>query len=912
MIARAASWTLALALALFPSVAIATPPIVTGIDLVSPHRLPEDRARAAIGDLAGKPLARAAVRASMERLWALGLFEAIRVDEVPDAAGIRLAYHVARRPLVRTVRWEGETGLDLADVAASAGLAIGDEASTDALDRVPRSLLGRYRREGFLAAKVAVHAEETPHTNERDVTVTLQAGERARLGHVEFTGEPGLTPSELARLSGLREGAPYRDLLVRDGVRAIEDHLRKEGFYEARATPGPPRWQPESNRVDFEVEVRAGRRFQVEFRGRSALSERSLRSQLTFAQSGRADEFEEQASARQIETAYREQGYHFVSVTAVAPAGDGGNVLAFEIEEGPRVHVESVTFTGNLTEPDARLAKLIETAPPGLFRRGLFRAEALDRDVRVLLAHLRAQGYPDATVGPVEIAFSEDRARARVTIPVTEGPRLRLASVAVQGAVLVSPAQLAAASVLKPGDTWDAERARAGQRAIERLYATRAHHGATVALETRRGDAGVEVTYRVDEGTPTRIGRILVRGLALTRESVVRRDLPFREGDLLSTERLLEGQRRLGELPAFASVSVDPLRPPPVPFADVEISLRERKPWHLDFGVGYGTEDGARGFVEVGHDNVFGTAASVSLRQRASAGGQSIGFAQRTDALGRVPWILGTPWWADLNLFQGSAERIGYDVAEFGIRLGAHRDLFPEWVKGLRGEFRYRVESIRYSNVDPTLAEADVTEGTELVASVSPILTLDRRDEPLDPTRGSLHRVSVEVGSGFLGSDIDFVKTRLETRWFLPWLAPVTVVLAARLGLATPFAGSPALAIQDRFYAGGASTVRGYREDRIGPLDARGNPTGGNGLAIFNVETRFPNWRWLGGTVFVDTGAVTPRVEDLWSGSFHTGVGGGLRIKTPVGPVRVDVGYALRPIPGESRTQVHVTVGNPF
>ena len=502
--------------------------------------------------------------------------------------------------------------------------------------------------------------------------------------------------------------------------------------------------------------------------------------------------------------------------------------------------------------------------------------------------------------------------RSWITIPIAEGPRLVVVSVDVEGATALSPAELRAAIPVKPGDPWDAERARAGQQAIERLYAARAYHGATVALETRRGDGGMALRFRVDEGAPTRIGRILVRGLVLTRESVVRQDLPFREGDLLTPERMLEGQRRLGQLPAFASVSVDPLRPPPEPFADVEVTLRERKPWHVDFGVGYGSEDGARGFAEIGHDDVFGTAASVSLRQRLSAGGQSIGFSQRTDALGRIPWILGSPWWAELNLFQEQAERIGYDVSVYGLRLGAHRDLFPAWVTGLRGELRYRVESVRYSNVDPTLAEADVTEGRELVASVSPILTLDRRDEPVDPGRGSFHLASVEVGSAVVGSEISFVKTRLETRWYFPWLSPVTLVVAARLGLAAPYAGSAALAIQDRFYAGGASTVRGYREDRIGPLDARGNPVGGNGLAILNLETRFPIWRWLGGTVFVDTGAVTPEVDDLRRGPFHTGVGGGIRIKTPVGPIRVDVGYALRPVPDESRVQVHVTVGNPF
>ena len=91
-----------------------------------------------------------------------------------------------------------------------------------------------------------------------------------------------------------------------------------------------------------------------------------------------------------------------------------------------------------------------------------------------------------------------------------------------------------------------------------------------------------------------------------------------------------------------------------------------------------------------------------------------------------------------------------------------------------------------------------------------------------------------------------------------------------------------------------------------------GNPTGGNATAILNLEWRFPIWRWFGGAVFVDTGTVTPEVSDLRLDTFKTGAGGGLRIRTPVGPIRVDVGYALDPIPGESRTQVYVTVGNPF
>jgi outer membrane protein insertion porin family len=699
---------------------------------------------------------------------------------------------------------------------------------------------------------------------------------------------------------------------VRDRVRAAEERLRHEGYFTGRLTAGKPDWQPGTNRVNLDIQVAAGPHFRVEFEGRRALSPAALRSRLTFETSGSADEVEQEASALQVEAAYRERGYHWVRVEPSETRDGDVRVLHFAIEEGPRVVVESVTFSGNQAVPADQLAKDLETRRPGLFRRGIFRQDQLDHDVGVVLAHLRARGYAEATVGPAQVQFSEDRARARVIIPIKEGPRLTAGAVTFQGAGLFTPREIEAALPFKRGSPWESQYAADGQRAIERLYATRGYHGAVARFETGREDDAVTVTYTVEEGEPTRIGRVLVRGLLLAREDVVRRTLPFQSGDVLLPDKLLQGQKRLGDFAAFDGVSIDPLRPPPDPFADVEVTLRERKPWHLDFGVGYSNAEGGRGFVEAGHDDVLGTGASVSIRQRASIGGEVTRWSQRTDLLGRVPFIFGSPWWLDADLFQASSGQLGYDLTQIGLWLDAHRDIFVDEIRGLRLDLRYRVESVRYSNVDPNLIEADVTPGRQLISSITPMLTLDRRDEPLDPTRGSFHQISVETGSRYLGSDIEFVKGWLETRWFWKWPAPTVVAVAGRLGLAEPYGGSAALAIQDRFYAGGATTIRGYREDRVGPLDAKGNPIGGNATAILNLEWRFPIWRWLGGAVFVDTGTVTPQISGLGFDAFKTGAGGGLRIKTPVGPIRFDVGYALSRIPDESRVQFYVTVGNPF
>jgi len=893
-------------------VSAAAMPTVTAVELTSTTPVPEARVRAAIGSLAGQPMSRDAVRTSLERLWALGLFSAIRVEEVPQPGGVALRYELTARPIVRRIRWEGHTGLDVAELASVAALATGEESSEARFAGARRALLARYRREGFFAARVDIRSDPVGNTGDRDVTVMLEAGEQARLGHVELRGDTGLPTAEVSKLLGLKTGDSYRDVLVRDRTRALEERLRRDGFYAARVTAGAPEWRRETNRVDLDVSVAAGPAFRVEFQGRASVSDAALRSRLTFTSSGAADSFEQEASAREIESLYRERGHPFAHVEASESTQDDVRVIAFHIDEGPRVTIESLTFTGNREVSSERLAKVVAGGALSFFRPEPFRQDVVDHDVGALLAYLKSQGYADATVGPAEVSFTDDRTRARIVIPVAEGMRRTVGAVAVQGERIVRPKDILAALPFKAGDPWNRERAEDGQRAIERLYAGRGYHGAVVRLETTPRDGSVDVRYQIEEGEPTRIGRILVRGLVLMRDSVVRRDLPFTAGDVLTPEKLLEGQRRLGALPAFASVSIEPLRPPPEPFADVDVAVRERQPWHLDFGGGYGNKDGVRAFLEFGHDDLFGTGASASLRQRVSGGGQSTGFAERTDGLGRIPLLFGTPWSADIDVFQEWSEQLGYDLGRYGFFAGIHRDLFPERIKGLRGDLWYRLESQNYTHVDPTLASADVTPGRELITSVAPILTLDRRDEPLDPTRGSLHLFSVETATRYLGGDVSFLKARLETAWFLDWLRPTVIVLGGRLGLATTLGDTPALPIQDRFFAGGATTVRGYREDRLGPLDARGNPVGGNGLAIANLEWRFPIWRWIGGTLFFDAGAVTPEVRDLHWDAFRSGAGGGIRIKTPVGPVRVDVGYALQPISGESRTQVYVTVGNPF
>jgi outer membrane protein insertion porin family len=886
----------------------APPPRVVAVEIVSPHRLDTPLPQEIVGALRGARRWRGAVRDALERLWALGIFEAVRVEEEPAADGVRLRFHVARRPWVRSVAFQGELGRPDMELAGEAGLALGGDASPPRLEQARRSILQLLEREGYLAAHVHVQSTPGAADNGRDVTFVVAAGARARVGALEL---PGLAraPGRLVRRAlGLKVGDRYREPAVREGAAELERRLREEGFVEARTEVAATEWSPADNTVRVVVAVAEGPRLRLELEGHEAIPEAVLRERLTFGLVGIVDETELRASVRRVEAAYRERGYAFATAGATFERRDDEVLVRIAVVEGPLVRVESVTFSGLVHVPEARLRERMETAPSGVLRRRVFQEEALERDLRALTAFLASEGYAEARVGPPAVTYSEDRTEASIVVPIGEGPRLRVGAVQLTGVEALPEADLRQALALAPGAPWSEHAVDQGRRVLERRYARAGYLAARVETASTRRDGEVDVAFTVQEGPRTRVGRVLVRGLIRTKPWVVLRELTLVEGEPLDPEALVEAQRKLALLGLFESVEVEPLRPPPAPYVDVTVTVREGKPWHLAGGIGYSTFEGARGFVEVGHDNLFGTGRSLALRFRLSE------RSDRADLLYREPWLLGTRWVGDANLFRERRDEIGYDLERWGLALGVQRDLWPERIRGLRGAVRYEISQVDRFNVDPTLVAEDVTPGTELLASITPELILDRRDQPLDPRRGSFHLVSLEVGGFVLGGEADYVKARLETAWLLDRLLPPTVLaLGLRLGLATPFGDTPGLPIEKRFFAGGATTVRGYRERRLGPLDAKGNPLGGDALVVANVEWRFPIWRWLGGAVFFDTGALTARVTDLAVDELRSGVGAGVRVSTPVGPLRLDVGYPLDRVPQQDQIlRVYVTVGYPF
>jgi outer membrane protein insertion porin family len=224
------------------------------------------------------------------------------------------------------------------------------------------------------------------------------------------------------------------------------------------------------------------------------------------------------------------------------------------------------------------------------------------------------------------------------------------------------------------------------------------------------------------------------------------------------------------------------------------------------------------------------------------------------------------------------------------------------------------------------------------LSKLSSTLVYDRRDDSFDPSSGGWASLDASAAIRAIGSQVGFAKTYMQGYLYrrVPGAASVIVAAGARLGLATGFPnevlqtdpdGDPVIGpdgrplvttvrevpASERFFAGGDTTVRGFAFDQLGTpetLDAAGFPKGGNGLILLNAELRVPVWQWLRGVVFLDAGNVFARASELSLGELETSTGFGVRVQSPVGPIRFDVGFRL-PL-GIARRQFHISIGQAF
>jgi outer membrane protein insertion porin family len=595
---------------------------------------------------------------------------------------------------------------------------------------------------------------------------------------------------------------------------------------------------------------------------------------------------------------YQERGFPYAEVRSrLRERDDGTPVVHFDVYEGPRPPVTSIHFAGNREVSDERLRKSVGLFEHRWYAPSWLNEARLDEDVDRLENVYRTRGYLDAHVQPL-VTFRGVHPEAHILWRVSEGAHYTVAAITVTGNTIL-PARdiIAAAGVTLGADFYD-RRLVEVREAVERLYQDGGHAfaKADASADIDRAAARVTIKINVDEGLPWRFGNIFVRGNVRTKTYIITREFDLSKGDPYAAKKVRDAERKLYELGLFDRISIE--RTPSEEgdrFADLTVNVRERQAGTVRVGGGWGSYDGPRVQLGASYLNLFGRGIQADGRILASLRGYQANVGLRD------PFVLGTPLRFDLDLYYEDRDVRVFDIERRGGTAFLSYPAFPELIGGLRVSAGVRIEN---SIVTDTTGTAVAEDTLNLVSTIARI-ALDRRDDPIEPTYGSYHEISYEEAGVLELGEAEFSKLTATAAYFFTPIERLTIATAIRGGIIYDHHGHP-IPIQERFFLGGDTSLRGFEQNEVG------DPDGGSIFVLGSIEPRFTIVGPLAVAVFVDAGNVfqhyaTVRLEDL-----RVTPGAGLRLKTPIGPLRLDVGVKADRRSGEDWGEVHFAVGQPF
>lgn len=642
----------------------------------------------------------------------------------------------------------------------------------------------------------------------------------------------------------------------------------------------------------------------VEFDGNDVLSDRELYrhiedTMIAFAgdPSRVAGAFD---AAQDLEDYYRQSGFPDVDVRHKV-AREPELRLIFTIKEGPAVTVAQLDITGNQAIANDELLTLWSRTASGVLGLGDpdFVAANLRAFAASIVARYRSRGYLDATVtGPTTTRRPD--ATAAVQIRVAEGPPYQTKDIVIDSA-LQSPVALDLSVLLaKPYDLATVRELRIRlQRSLE-------NHGfaapaITVVADIDRSNHTVTVHFRGSRGARQRVSEVSISGNKQTSQPWLEGLIKQRPHNWYDGSLIEQSVQDLYATGLFQRVSVQQTNTAKNEL-DLDFLVEEAQSRELSFLLGWGSYERARTSIYATENNLFG------LGQRLRIGGKASTKSWGTDATWTEPSFFGTDTSLTVSGFLTEREEPTFTDITNGITTAFSRQLFA----ATQGRVGYSLESRDARDVDPSVVGSSLL--TFEIGSVFAEIVYDDRNSPLYPSEGSRYQLRYERAGDFLGGSIGLSRVTAGASWHVPlphenW----TIGASYEVGLAWSL-DSTDLPVQERFFNGGNDSVRSFRESQLGPKNLSGVAIGGEYRNIASIEMRFPIFRALQGAVFIDAGNVGLRVQDFGSSDLRFGLGAGLRLALPIGPLRVD--YAHNPdadrLLGERTGTVHVSVGLPF
>ena len=753
-----------------------------------------------------------------------------------------------------------------------------------------------------------------------------------------------------------RKGQQFDPIKTRELIRNLYFDFKRFRTITIMADPIDPDMIDLSIIVEEKIPVK-----EIIFEGNSAVTEKEINEKVPALDIPAIDSEELKIFANAIKKLYLERGYYNATINPELIVDENGKgSVIFHIIEGCKSLVKRISFKGNCNVSSKTLRSIIYTREDWLLsfldKSGTYLPERLEGDKHAIEMYYQSNGFLNAKV--ISITPETDNCgNFKILFEIQEGDLYTIRSVSAAGNDLICEEKLLQVVPIKPGDLYSREKIIDAIKNLELVWGSFGYMYAHIEPSINPNDdtKTVDLAFHSELGNQITLGKLTIRGNQKTRDKIIRRQILFSEGDLLTNTRMEQSKERIQSLGYFdqrEGVNWKIIRTGENT-ADLDLMLKEAKTGHAGFQLGFAGNPasirdplkGASLQLDVGDTNLLGTGVRVNLNSRFSHEDFSLGFNITQ------PWLFDKPILGALDVYH---KRLAYEdfnfttaVNEIDTGMAVTTGVVTQWNDSfLRDTFirgALGIDSIKYQPDPPkatilelqqperTIAQTQYNEILEKLftpgnfGSFSVHLGQDKRNHPMHPTGGYSWLARAQTTFNFNSRCLGFQKYDIEGHWYTPLIGSYDLVfhLHAYLGIVAPF-NCKIIPYRELFHIGGPASVRGFLFGEIGPQfnvfdqfseAARGDSIGGKKATFMNAELIFPITPDMNmkGVFFYDGGAgwdnpyVTNANRQFIRNNgfnYRHAIGFGIRIYQPM-PIKIDWGFKLDPRKGEPAYEVH-------
>jgi outer membrane protein insertion porin family len=844
---------------------------------------------------------------SIRQIYQTGLFSDVVVLKEGDQDA-RLTFLLTRKLLIRKIDFTGSSEIPRRKLAENL-YALKQDGSyvEDNLARAVEEIKEILNREGFFQAEVEPVVEQDPEIPEVNISFVIHSIKKYTVGKIDFTGNLILSDQALQNQMRTKEGEEFVPSDLEKDLEQIRQSYQSLDYQRAEVLVLEQNFDDEKEQVSFVIQILPQERIEISVTGADVPLD--LLKPIWEAQI--FEDWGLREGDAKIINYMRKKGYIFATVDSSVQYENSTMRVIHRVSPGEKFKIQKIDFLGMAYfTPEQLKEELMLTERFPLFQKvDGSRLFELPQEVELLY---KSHGFSETQV---ELTFDREAYKLKPILTIEEGRQDKIGSIAIAGVTLFPEEVLLDEVGGKQGGPFFQPDIQKDIEQLRRYYLNQGVRGTEIiAVVEQVQDNLYSVRFEIEEGQKIQIENIVITGYKTTKHRTILRELLVRKGDLARYDAIGESKRKLERLGIFTEVMIDEI-PISSDRMNLLIGVREGARNYASLGIGMETksqprtyavwdyEFRPRGTAELIRYNIFGTAAQASLVGQLSFRETRGVFAWRQ------PYFFGLPMETYFNAWLEREARTSFTFEGRGVSLTTVKPISKTENMDFLATLRYARRIITGLEIEES--EIDRRFFPFSTAAVSGSYIWERRDDPFNPTRGFFFSSVLEWAFPYFGTESDFWKTFNKFQMFAPIIPGVTFGATARLGLA-----KGRVPIHERFFAGGSNSFRGVAFDELGPKDPEsGKPVGGKALLLLNLELVFPiipAFKDLYGTLFFDKGNVFGRRKQVSLAGLRNALGLGLKYRTPLGPIRLELGWNLDPVPGEKSLIGFITIGNVF